>query len=80
MLSKERHQTATRPKLASDPDEMLNLINDPVQKDEQDYLIDLLSKRPDEMRPIQTQVGMAKGLVTQAFQVSSSARASAIAA
>ena len=59
---------------------MLNLINDPVHKDEQDYLIDLLNKRQDEMRPIQTQVGMAKGLVTQAFQVSSSVRTKAIAA
>lgn len=54
---------------------MLNLINDPEHKDEQDYLIDLLNTRPDTMRPIQTQVGMAKGLVTQAIQVSLLARA-----
>ena len=45
--------------LASDPDEMQNLFDDPAHKDHQDYLMELLHKRPDDMRPIQTQVGMA---------------------
>ena len=45
--------------LANDPDEMQNLFGDPAHKDEQDYLMELLHKRPDDMRPIQTQVGMA---------------------
>ncbi len=45
--------------LVADPDEMTNLFDDPTAADTRAALDELLATRPDDMREIQTQVGMA---------------------
>jgi len=45
--------------LAADPGELKNVFDDPEYASVQKELIDIVHSRPDDMRPIQKQVGMA---------------------
>ena len=45
--------------LAADPHEMVNLFDDPAHAAMRAELEALIDQRPDDMRPLQTQVGMA---------------------
>ena len=45
--------------LIADPDEMTNLFDDPAAAKVRSELDRMLATRPDDMREVQTQVGMA---------------------
>ena len=45
--------------LAADPHEMTNLFDDPAHAKTRQTLEALIDQRPDDMLPVQTQVGMA---------------------
>ena len=45
--------------LVNDPHELTNLIDDPASAEIRKVLEEMIASRPDDMRPVQVQVGIA---------------------